>query len=149
MPRCPRKVPVRLFSAATHNCHIRRIQPRGDNRHAVFLVTESEALNYHYELDLRIAPLEADPRVAHTLNLRHDEYGNAQQSVAIAYGRVAPGRHADLPRADLIDRVQAEPHIAYSETRYTKDVVLPEPVAGGCEPNQTLPPAPALRGTAL
>ena len=46
-------VPVRLFSTATHNCHVRRLQPNGQNRHAVFLVTESEALDYHYELDLR------------------------------------------------------------------------------------------------
>ncbi len=49
-------VPVRLFSAADHNCHIRRLQPQGANRHAVFLVTESEALTYHYELDLRPSP---------------------------------------------------------------------------------------------
>jgi len=123
-------VPVRLFSAATHNCQIRRLQPRGDYRHAAFLVTESEALSYQYELDLRTTPIEPDPRVTQTLNLRHDEYGNPQQSVVVAYGRVAPGQHASLPRADLIDQVQAETHIAYSETRYTKDVVLPEPIAG-------------------
>jgi hypothetical protein len=36
----------------------------------------------------------------------------------------------------LIDEVQAEPHIAYSETRYTKDVVLPEPIAGQSQPSK-------------
>ena len=49
----PRQIPVRLFSTATHNCGIRCLQPRGAYLHAVFLVTESEALSCHYELDLR------------------------------------------------------------------------------------------------
>ena len=44
--------PVKLFSTAYHNCHIRRLQPKAVNRHAVFLVAESEAITYHYELDL-------------------------------------------------------------------------------------------------
>jgi hypothetical protein len=44
--------PVKLFSVACHNADIRRIQPRADQRHAVFLVTESEALTYQHELDL-------------------------------------------------------------------------------------------------
>ena len=42
---------VKLFSTAYHNCHIQRLQPQAANRHAVFLVTESEAITYHYELD--------------------------------------------------------------------------------------------------
>src|SRR5262249_51878857 len=44
--------PVKLFAAAQHSCHIRRVQPTGENRHAVFVVTESEAITYHHELDL-------------------------------------------------------------------------------------------------
>lgn len=120
----PSQTLVRLFSAATHNCNIRRLQPRGNNKHAVFLVTESEALTYHYELDLLgNVQLEPDPRIAHTLTLRHDEYGNPQQSVAIGYGRWQKGDHSGLPRPDLIDQVQAERHIAYSETRYTGDCI--------------------------
>ncbi|MCK6694183.1 MAG: insecticidal toxin complex protein, partial [Thermoanaerobaculia bacterium] len=70
---------VKLFSTAFHNCHIQRLQPRGKNPYGVFLVTESEAITYHYELDLRLYTPdigEADPRIAHTLNLRIDELGN-------------------------------------------------------------------------
>jgi RHS repeat-associated protein len=127
-PTTPTHTPVRLFSAATHNCNIQRLQPRGDNKHAIFLVTESEALTYHYELDLRgNAALAPDPRIAHTLNLRHDEYGNPQQSVAIGYARWQRGNHVDLPRPELIAQVQSELHVAYSETRYTQDVMLPNP----------------------
>jgi len=132
----PKQTPVRIYSAATHNCHIQRLQQQGDNRHAVFLVTESEALSYQYELALPkdSSALTPDPRIAHTLNLRHDEYGNAQQTVAIGYPRIVntlpPGLPADARRDSLMRAVQSELHIAYSETRYTEDVVLPLPATG-------------------
>jgi RHS repeat-associated protein len=126
----PENIPVRIYSAATHNCHIQCIQPRGKNKHAVFLVTESEALSYQYELPLPKTgdPATPDPRISHTMNLRHDEYGNPQQSIAVAYGRTTTGQHAGLPASDaididLIDEVQAETHIAYTETRYTNDAI--------------------------
>jgi RHS repeat-associated protein len=115
--------PVKLFSTAYHNCHIRRLQPRIENRHAVFLVTESEAITYNYELDLRQDKLTPDPRIAHTLNLRVDEYGNVLQSVAAVYPRV--DRYSDetlsATERGLIDRVQQETHLAYTENRYTND----------------------------
>ena len=52
----PQEKRVKLFSTAFHNCHIQRLQPRGHNLHAVFLVTESEAITYNYELDLVSLP---------------------------------------------------------------------------------------------
>jgi RHS repeat-associated protein len=115
---------VKLFSTAFHNCQIQRLQPRGSNRHAVFLVTESEAITYHYELDLR-AESQPDPRIAHTLNLRTDEYGNVLESVAVAYPRI--GRYADtrLPEGaeTQITEVQQERHLIYTENRFTNDVI--------------------------
>lgn len=92
----PRQSPVRLLSAATHNCRIQMLQRQGNNRHAVFLVTESEAITYQYELPLQeggqpIIKLTLDPRIAHTLNLRHDEQGHPQQAVAIGYPRWQAG----------------------------------------------------------
>src|SRR5215213_6508749 len=133
-------VPVRLFSTATHNCHVRRLQPNGQNRHAVFLVTESEALNYHYELDLRpvtfpsdpqnIPALTPDPRVAHTLNLSVDEFGHVQQSIAVGYNRTRPFDDPEFTREQiaLVRDVQNEQHLVYTETRYTNDSI--EPVTG-------------------
>lgn len=116
--------PVKLFTTAYHNCHIRRLQPRAVNRHAVFLATESEAVTYHYELDLRRETLTPDPRIAHTLNLKVDDYGNVLQAVSVVYPRL--GRHADAtlpPGAEaLIAQVQTETHLAYTETRFTNDV---------------------------
>src|SRR5262249_44419009 len=119
---------VKLFSAAYHTCHIHRVQPKAANQHAVFHVTESEAITYHYELDLHPEQLTPDPRIAHTLNVSIDEYGNIQQSVAVVYPRL--GTYVDAALRDgaqeLIQQVQSELHLAYSETRYTNDVLEPD-----------------------
>ncbi|MEQ1531479.1 MAG: hypothetical protein ABL925_19360, partial [Methylococcales bacterium] len=85
---------------------------------------------YHYELDIRqseIAKLSPDPRIAHTLNLTYDEYANIRQSVAVVYQRLGKLEdNADLAKGledsiFLINKVQQEQHISYSETRYTDD----------------------------
>lgn len=120
--------PVKLFSAAYHNCHIRKLQPKADNRYAVFLVTESEAISYQYELDLRQEKPTPDPRIAHTLNLNIDEYGNVLQTVSVVYPRLGEHVDATLPNNPdinaeaLIKQVQGEMHVAYTETRFTNDV---------------------------
>ncbi len=109
---------------AVHNCHVRQVQPQAGNRHAVFLCgRKPEAITYFYDRDLRIATPTPDPRIAHTLNLGIDEYGNIQQAVSVVYGRLR--QHADdsLP-ADalaLIQEVQQEPHLAYSECATPSD----------------------------
>ncbi len=129
----PLHTPVRLYTCATHNCRIELVQARRDNRHAVFLVTESEALSYHHELPMPKdgSALDPDPRVTHTLNLRHDDRGNPQQRVAVGYGRMRPSAYPGLARPDLVAQVQAELHVAYSESRYTQDVVLAAQPAEG------------------
>jgi hypothetical protein len=118
------QVPVKLFSTAFHNCHIQRLQPKGNNLQAVFLTTESEAITYNYELDLRTETLSPDPRIAHNLNLKTDEYGNLLESVAVAYPRVGQHVEADLPPGaeNLIHDVQRELHIAFVTSRFTNDV---------------------------
>jgi len=113
-PKNPEQLPVKLFSTAYHNCHIRRLQPKARNPHAVFLVAESEAITYHYELDLRPNTLRPDPRIDHTLNLKLDEYANVLQSVAVVYPRLGQFEDSTLS-ADalaLIRRVQQETHLA-------------------------------------
>lgn len=118
-------LPVKIYSAAYHNCHIKLLQAQGINRYAVFIVTESEALTYNYELDLTTASLAPDPRINHTLNLTTDEYGNIQQAITVAYPRVQNFVDNSFVAAQsaMIQKVQKELHIAYSETRYTKDVI--------------------------
>ncbi len=114
---------VRLFSTAFHNCNIQMLQAQAANRHAVFLVTESEAISYQYDLDLRQETPIPDPRIAHTLNLNIDQFGNVLQSVGIVYPRI--GTHSDDSLGDtngLIERVQKKRYLAYTETRFTDDV---------------------------
>ncbi len=117
---------LRLYGAATHNCHIQCLQRRAGNAFAVFLATESEAITYQYDLDLRQAALQPDPRIAHSLNLQSDELGNALQSVAVAYPRWEKANLNDSLLPDgaeaLIQKVQAEMHIVYSENRLTNDI---------------------------
>ncbi len=120
------ELPVRLYSTAHHNCNITRLQPQGINRHAVFLVTESEAITYNYELDLRQTAPSPEPRIAHTLNLRFDNYGRAMQTVAVVYPRLVPYADPTTPltaeQRALIQKVQSERHLAYTETHFTTEL---------------------------
>lgn len=118
---------VRLFSVAAHNCQIKRLQTKGANPHAVFLVTESEAITYHHELPIPSGNslLRPDPRIAHALNLRHDDYGNVEQAVSIGYPRWTAGDYAGLPEPGRIAAMQDELHATYAETRYTTDALRP------------------------
>jgi RHS repeat-associated protein len=115
---------VKLFSTACHNCHIDRLQPMETNRHAVFLVIESEAITYHYELNLRPNNVSPDPQVLHTLNVTIDPYGHVLQSVAVAYPRLGAYHDPTLPPGAeaLIGSVQGQLHLAYTESAYTGDI---------------------------
>jgi RHS repeat-associated protein len=136
-----REIPVRLYSAATHNCLVRRIQPRIQDTFAVFQVLEGESLTYEYELDLRpatlpvdptkIPPVRPDPRVTHTVNLSFDAYGNVQRSVVIGYRRMQPFDEPELvEHAALIRAVQAGDLLSYTETRHTDPQGSIDPALG-------------------
>jgi len=103
------------YSVATHNCHIQLMQPRRHNPYAVFIVTESEAINITYERD------ETDPRIAHSLNLKIDELGNVLEAAAVVYPRLQPG----LSLPDEVQREQGKTFITFSENRFTNDVIAP------------------------
>lgn len=102
------------YSITEQNFSIRRVQPRGQNRHTVFFTHPREAITYHYERN------PADPRVQHVLTLEVDPYGNVLREVAIGYGR----RRSDatLPlQADQDNQTRAL--ITYTENRVTNDPV--------------------------
>lgn len=126
------QIPVKIFSASQHDYEVRTLQPTGENRYAVFLRTECESISYHYELDLRERPLFPDPRIAHTLNLRFDQYGHPLQSVTVGYERQEAFEDDSLEER-ILDRIhgvqngEENRHIAYTETRYTEnDVDVPD-----------------------
>jgi RHS repeat-associated protein len=101
------------YSAAEHNCHIRLLQPILGNRHAVFIVHESEAITYQYERE------PSDPRIAHTLNTLLDEYGNVLEAASVVYGRAQPNTSLAIE----IQTEQAKSHITYTKNVFTNDVM--------------------------
>lgn len=100
------------YTVTEQNFTIRMLQPRGDNRHAVFFTHAREALRYHYERN------PEDPRISHALTLEVDEYGNALKTVAIGYGRRQPD--FTLPVEDRVRQMQTL--ISYAENRVTNAI---------------------------
>lgn len=100
------------FSVATHNCVIELLQPRGKNKHAVFVVKESEAITYSYERNYE------DPRIAHSLNIQLDEYGNVLEAVSVVYSRL----HPDTSLPTETQEAQNKPIIIYTHNQFTRDV---------------------------
>ena len=99
------------YSAATHNCVIELLQPKGRNQHAVFVVKESEAITYNYERNTE------DPRVSHSLNIKLDEYGNVLESASVVYPRLMP----DMTLPADTQQAQGQTAIIYTQSRYTND----------------------------
>jgi RHS repeat-associated protein len=114
------------YAVTETNYTVNRLQPFGDNRHAVFFTHERESLSLHYERALY--PVAggklADPRVSHKITLAVDPYGNELQSAAIAYGR----RYDDPdPLLTADDRaVQRTPRLTYTQRSYTKAIHAPD-----------------------
>lgn len=117
------------FTVATHNCGIQLLQPRIANHFGVFTVKESEALTYHYERH------HEDPRVAHSLNLEHDQYGNVLKSVSVVYPRLQnepelstlgidnPKQRTCLEKAQ---NDQKKVHILFTQNQFTEDTLQAE-----------------------
>jgi RHS repeat-associated protein len=129
--------PVRLFSVRATAYEINLVQPRADNRHAVFLVTERETITYQHDLALPTAgaAVAPDPRIAHTLYLRRDDLGEPVQTVNVSYPRRGAGLPAGLPTGipgtAKIAEAQSRLHVGYVETRRTADVVVTAVAATG------------------
>jgi RHS repeat-associated protein len=101
------------YSVATHNCLIKVLQLRAQNKYGVFFNHESEAVNYHYERNLD------DPRIEHSLNLEVDDTGHVLQSASVVYGR----KNADTTAPDDIkndlNTEQQKSHVIYTQNNFT------------------------------
>ena len=100
------------YTVTEQNFTIERIQPEGNNRHAVFFTHPREAISYHYERN------PVDPRVSHTLTLEVDDYGNVRKALSIGYGR----RQVDTKLAAADQRTQATTLITYTESDVTNAI---------------------------
>ena len=100
------------YSVATHNCVIELLQPKGKNRHAIFVVKESEDITYSYERNTE------DPCIAHNINIKLDEYGNVLESAAVVYPRVL----AEVSLPSQTQQEQNKTIIIYNQNQFTNDV---------------------------
>ena len=107
-----RKKELTPFAVATHNCVIELLQPKGKNKHAVFVVKESEAIAYSYERNTE------DPRIAHSLNIKLDEYGSVLESASVVYPRAV----ADASIPAETQQEQSKTVIIYTQNQFTNDV---------------------------
>jgi RHS repeat-associated protein len=109
----------RPYSVSERNYTIEPVQPRADNRHAVFFAHPRETVDFQYERKLYDVggKRRADPRVTHALTLTVDAFGNVLQSLAVAYGR----RYDDPdPLLTLEDQKQQKhPLVTCTENAYT------------------------------
>lgn len=118
---------TRPYSVSERSYTIEFLQPRDDNKYAVFFSHARETIDFHYErklYDINIDDCQykfADPRVTHAMTLLVDSFGNVLQSVAIAYGRRHPELDSLLSDADR--EKQQQTHITYSENRYTNPIL--------------------------
>ncbi|HKM53948.1 MAG TPA: SpvB/TcaC N-terminal domain-containing protein, partial [Isosphaeraceae bacterium] len=112
----------RPYSVLESNSTITPLQPRLDNRHAVFFTHPREAVTFHYERTLYDIDgvKRADPRVNHSVTLKVDEYGNVLESVAIGYGRRFPDRSPLLTDTDRVK--QQHILLTFTENGYTNAV---------------------------
>jgi RHS repeat-associated protein len=72
------------YSAVESNLAVVPLQPKADNRYAVFFTHPREAITLHFERHA------ADPRIGHEVTLKVDDFGNVLQSATIGYQRRAP-----------------------------------------------------------
>lgn len=120
------------YSVTVSSHRVRLLQPRGPNRHAVFLTVPDEEMNFHYEratVPVRDGCIlhggtaaqgerRLDPRIAHVITLETDAFGTPVKSVSIGYGR----RHEDPLLPPEVRQAQATRHVVYTETALTQAI---------------------------
>jgi RHS repeat-associated protein len=97
------------YTVSENNFTIVTVQPKGENRYAVFFSHPREAVTCHYERNA------ADPRITDELTLAVDSYGNVLRSAAIGYQRREPA----FPE-------QGQTLATLSESTYTNPVLEPD-----------------------
>jgi RHS repeat-associated protein len=104
------------YSVTEHNFTLECLQPQDENRYAVFFPHARESVVYHYERN------PADPRIAHSLTLAVDGFGNVLESAAVVYPRRQPD--ATLQARDQAN--QGQLHATYSQSSVTNAIDAPD-----------------------
>jgi len=104
------------YSVAERSYKLKLIQPRTDNRYAVFYTCACNSVDYHYERNPH------DPRISHQMSLEVDEFGNVLKALAIGYGRRSgQGTLSGEDRAK-----QEQLLMTYTETDVTRAIDEPD-----------------------
>ncbi|TIN77493.1 SpvB/TcaC N-terminal domain-containing protein [Mesorhizobium sp.] len=106
------------YSIAENSYAVRLVQPRGNQRHGVFLPIGREAVSLVMERD------PSDPRISHSFGLDLDDYGHLKKSCAVVYGR----KTVDASLPPEVRAEQTKTRITYSETDFTNDVAVGAPL---------------------
>lgn len=101
----------RPYSIAQATCQIKRIQPKGNNRHASLQLISSESVS------LQLDRNPEDPRISHSLVLETDDYGNPTLSAAVGY----PRRLIDETLPSDVRTEQGETHVVVSQAEFTNN----------------------------
>jgi hypothetical protein len=113
----------RPYNVSERNYALKQLQPRSENKHAVFFAYPRETIDLHYERKLFDVGgnKRVDPRVSHSMTLDVDDLGNVLRAVEIGYGR----RYDDPdPLFTSDDRnKQKRPLITCTENRYTVPIL--------------------------
>jgi RHS repeat-associated protein len=101
------------YTVAQQNYQLTLLQPQLQNKHASFLVTDSESLQYQYEREL------SDPRVIHNFVLETDLYANVKRSATVVYPR------KPQPGQPIHPTAQTTRYATYTENEFTKETAEP------------------------
>lgn len=114
----------RPYTVSERNYTIKRLQPKAENKHAVFFTHARETIDFHYERKLYdiAGKKRADPRVTHNITLEVDDYGNVLKSTAIGYGRRYDDPNPSLSSDDK--KKQKRTLITYTENEFTNEIDL-------------------------
>jgi RHS repeat-associated protein len=118
----------RPYLVAESNFTVKRLQPRGPNRYAVFFTHAREALQFHYERQLRKVGTQdrADPRVTHHLVLDIGDFGEERLAADVAYGR----RYEDSLLLPEDRSRQSQLHVTFVASDYSPAIDVPEAYRG-------------------
>jgi RHS repeat-associated protein len=100
------------YTTAWHSCLVKRVQPTLNNQYAVFMVQQAEAISYTYERN------PADPRIAHSMTIETDAFGNVLKAAAIAYGR----QKVDTSLLVTEQAEQRKTHILFTHNYFTNGI---------------------------
>jgi len=101
------------YATGNSSCLIKQVQPKAGNRYSVWQVQQSEGFSYAYERN------PADPRIAHSMVLETDQYGNVLKSAAISYGR----KTTDPDLRPDEQAKQSQTHVVIAKAAFTNDII--------------------------